>query len=165
MKHRKRAIEICLFAGCLVAALSVTAKIWYSRKMQHTARVELSRFGGTYTLASAQRIRDTGRATNVISRFLNNPITEVDLSVDAWPRKEPGKPGHFSLVTDDEFHKLNLSHRLRRLSLRGMPITDASVDSISRLATLRHLDIRDTQISATGAQQLEDVLPNCKIHK
>jgi hypothetical protein len=55
---------------------------------------------------------------------------------------------------------------LERLNLRGLPlVTDAALDSLSKLAHLAHLGIRETKIGTDGVARLKQALPKTVIFK
>lgn len=167
MKHRWPTIMTRVSAGCLfVVLLLVAGSIWHAKNVQYEARRELSELGGTYGLASARHARETGETVSTWQIWFSaNPIVEADLSVDAWPRSEPGSGSRLPLLTDDDLEVLKFVPRLQVLSLRSMPITDRSIEAIARLTELRRLDIRGTQISAAGSRRLADALPDCDVQE
>ena len=141
----------------LAAAFSVFK--WQSYQRDHLAQIEVSKLGGTYTLHSAAQVRDGGPLPSSYSRAIANPITEVDLSITSWPREKATIPP----VTDNDIKVIVSLNQLQRLSLRGMPITDAAVDQLTRFQNLQYLDVRQTQISAQGLSRLKEALPSCEV--
>lgn len=154
----QRLMLIALFVIGLL--LGVTGgSLWMSRVMDHRVRLEVSRLGGTYSTSSAVKLRDTGVAASWLRTFLSNPVAELDLSLTARPRKKSVYP----LVTDKELVILNSARNLQTLTLRGMPVTDAAVEPLSKCLRLRNLDVRETKITAKGIAELKSALPDCQV--
>ncbi len=183
MKDWKRIIGALILVGVLVASLSAIGNMWHSNKVLHTAKLAVSRLGGTYT-QTGPRFPNTGYIACLVSNILGSPIVEVDLSVDAWPRSDPNclKPPEegllpvgtkltpdkiqFALVTDADVEVLlSMLPDLEKLNLRGMPITDRAVDILVYRTKLQRLDVSETQVSDSGMQQLREALPNCEMGK
>jgi hypothetical protein len=138
--HGKPMAENPCLSLCLLRARhnAFAAHKWDSYQQDYTASTELSKFGETHTLRSAARLRDTGSPPTFLDELkITNPITEVDLSITSWPRENKT----FPLVTDNDVGKIECLNPLERLSLRGMPITDAAIDQLRRFRNLKHLDV------------------------
>jgi len=69
----------------------------------------------------------------------------------------------YLLVTDDDLELLAMIPDLQKLYLKGMPITDDSIDTLSQLKQLQYVDVGETQITASGLRELQVALPNCVI--
>jgi|GEM_PF-2581941 len=168
MENRTTKIIALLVSCCVLLVVSLVAFKWHSYQRDQLALTEVGKLGGTYTLESAALIRDTGSSPSSFSRTRfavltqiagANPITEVDLSITSWPREEET----FPLMTDNDIKVIASLSRLQRLSLRGMPITDAVVNQLARFQNLKHLDVRETQISTQGLARLKAALPSCEV--
>ncbi len=159
MENRRTTIIALLVSCCALLAAALVVFKSQSYQRDHLAQIEVSKLGGTYTLQSAALLRDTGSLPSSFSRMIANPITEVDLSITSWPREKETIPP----VTDNDMKVLVSLNHLRRLSLRGMPITDAAVDQLTRFQSLNHLDVRGTQISAQGLSRLKKALRYCEV--
>ncbi len=53
--------------------------------------------------------------------------------------------------------------RLKRLSLAGSGLTDASIKPLAVLTNLESLDLRRTEVTAAGIDELKAALPKCQI--
>ena len=162
-----RTTIIALLSCCLLFVVVFGVVEWRSYQQHQFASAELGRFGGTHTRQSAARLRDEGIPPTFLElKMIANPITEVNLSIYAWPREEGwGRAGQgaFPLVTDYDLGFIEGLNHLQRLTLRGMPITDAAIKQLSRLKNLKRLDVRDTEISAEGLSRLKVALPACEV--
>jgi len=168
MENRTTKIIALLVSCCVLLVVSLVAFKWHSYQRDQLALTEVGKLGGTYTLESAALIRDTGSSPSSFSRTRfavltqiagANPITEVDLSITSWPREEET----FPLMTDNDIKVIASLSRLQRLSLRGMPVTDAVVNQLTRFQNLKYLDVRETQISTHGLSRLKAALPSCQV--
>jgi hypothetical protein len=160
MDSRWPKILAALCATCLAVVIAFAAYKWRSYNEDYRASIELSKLGGTHTLRSAARLRDTGsRPTFLDELKITNPITEVDLSMTSWPREN----ATFPPVTDKDIGVIECLKHLERLSLRGMPITDAAIHQLERFRYLKYLDVRETQISEQGLSSLKEALPSCEV--
>ena len=54
-------------------------------------------------------------------------------------------------------------HRPTRLSLEGPAYTDAAIQHLSRLSSLKSLTLQRTKVSAQGLERLRQALPDCQI--
>jgi hypothetical protein len=125
--------------------------------------IAIGAIGGTYSLESAVQSRQTGKLPNVFWRTLFNRVYHVDLSADAWPRKENLSGAGYSPTTDRDLITLQKFASLRELDLHGTGITDGGIKHLQRLSDLKYLDISNTQISREGANSLRSSLPLCEI--
>jgi hypothetical protein len=73
-------------------------------------------------------------------------------SCDAW-----------GSAIDSELIRLKNWRRLEYLDLHYTNLTDAGLEHLVGLTTLRHLDVRVTQVTADGVKKLQRALPKCKI--
>ncbi|MBC8876727.1 MAG: hypothetical protein H8E44_45440 [Planctomycetes bacterium] len=53
---------------------------------------------------------------------------------------------------------------LKALGLARTNVTDAGLEKLKRLTKLTHLDLSATQVTNEGIKELQEALPNCKIH-
>lgn len=60
-------------------------------------------------------------------------------------------------------HEVHMYERVIGLTLWGPKYDDARLDELYRLRHLEHLQLTDTQISATALGELRRRLPNCQI--
>lgn len=81
--------------------------------------------------------------------YLDHVGTGLDLT---------GKP-----INDDQLELLPHLPELRALLLRGSPIGDASLKYIGQCDELAYVDLRETNVSETGAKKLQSDLPQCVI--
>lgn len=91
-----------------------------------------------------------------------------DLSVDGVAagvtlRRNGGMPAISRSVNDEGLADLLRLSRVDSLDLHGQPITDAGLLHVMRLRKLRRLNIKETQVTAKGAADLQQALPNCDI--
>jgi hypothetical protein len=154
----RRVLLIFLFTGGLLLGVFAVS-IWTARSMDHRAILEISKLGGTFSVRSAVRLRATGVLPSLLEEYLWNPVTEVNLSTESWPRQGTWFPP----VTDHDIKRLNLPRNLKTLSLRGMPITDAAIEQLSKHRNLKHFDLRETRITRVGISRLKTALPSCVI--
>ncbi len=67
-------------------------------------------------------------------------------------------------LTDEMIAPVGRIRGLRQLSLRENPgVTDAGLDHLAPLQTLRRLDVSSTMVTAAGAKKLAMALPECRI--
>jgi hypothetical protein len=66
-------------------------------------------------------------------------------------------------ITNRGIHRLSQIESLEILYLCNVSIDDSAVPQLISLRRLRFLDIYRTNISLTGAMQVQDALPNCNI--
>ena len=66
-------------------------------------------------------------------------------------------------MTDKTVRALAKLPKLEKLWLHDLPITDASVEVLSRMKGLRELHLYATQITPQGALRLKTALPGCKL--
>ena len=52
---------------------------------------------------------------------------------------------------------------LEKLWLHDLPITDASVEVLSKMKALRELHVYATKLSNEGVRRLQSALPRCKV--
>jgi hypothetical protein len=83
-----------------------------------------------------------------------NPVNRSKLYFD------PSSP---KKLQDDDLQLIAQWPGLSKLSLCGMPITDAGLEYLKDVQTLRDLDLRVTQVTAEGVKKLKRELPHCKI--
>ena len=55
--------------------------------------------------------------------------------------------------------------QLRELRLRGLKVTDASVESLSEMTFLEKLSVRGTGVTRDGVDQLKKAMPETYIFK
>jgi hypothetical protein len=53
--------------------------------------------------------------------------------------------------------------KLEKLWLHDLPITDASVEVLSKMKTLRELHVYATKLSPEGVRGLQSALPRCQV--
>jgi hypothetical protein len=153
-----------LTIGALSILLGVVPAVarWQSANWsEYRGQIAISRLGGTFTMASADRLRRTGEMPGWLYRRLNNRVSHVDLSVDAWARSGGGQS--LAPVANQDLVVLDQFVNLRSLNLRGASLTDDAVDELAQILTLEELNISDTQITASGEKKLQAALPNCRI--
>ncbi|QDU46026.1 hypothetical protein Mal52_45230 [Symmachiella dynata] len=163
MTARHQLLWYSIAIGIVILVLSSAYTVWHSHQIQNTVCLEVSKLGGTFTSASARQRKQTGKSSRRLLRRLSNPVAEIDLSEDTWTRVERAATRTYPVVTDADLKILQLTPTLKSLSLGGMPITDASIDTIVSLVQLEELDLQETKISEAGLQRIQDALPECKI--
>jgi hypothetical protein len=53
--------------------------------------------------------------------------------------------------------------QLKSLTVLGLPITDAGLEHLKQLSDLRLLQLRRTQVTKRGIDELQGALPQCNI--
>ena len=53
--------------------------------------------------------------------------------------------------------------KLEKLWLHDLPITDASVEILTKMKALRELHVYATKLSPKGIRRLQSALPRCKV--
>ena len=66
-------------------------------------------------------------------------------------------------LVDEDLAILRNASILVRLDVSDNPISDAGIDHLIEVVGLREVDLRGTKVTHTGAQLLEQALPNCVI--
>ena len=120
----------------------------------------------TDPMRSAVDLAETGSPPGWLSTTIFNRVVEVDLSVDAWPvadARDSGKP--LPPVTDEDLELLGGFARLRSLDLHGRPVSDAGIKHLVRLRYLSKLNLTDTQVSDVAVNEIQSVLPECRIER
>jgi Leucine-rich repeat (LRR) protein len=69
----------------------------------------------------------------------------------------------YTALTDDGLKQLATFIDLENLNLNGTKITDVGLQHLKALRALKHLELKATKVTATGVNDLQKVLPNCKI--
>lgn len=160
MNIRTSSIIALLYSCCVLSFIAFAMFTWHSYRQNHFAEVELGKLGGTFTVRSAARLRDTGSPPSFFEELMiANPTTEVNLSMTSWPREKET----FPLVTDNDLGVIAGLTHVQRLTLRGMPISDAAIKQLARLKNLKRLDVRETQFSAEGLSRLKEAMPSCEV--
>ena len=105
----------------------------------------------------------------------NLPGFSVDLSdtqvtnADLHLLKELNSPRYLSLnktqITDDGLVQLAALTKLEWLSLHLTPITNSGIVHLKCLTKLRDLHLSVTLVTDIGIAELQEALPNCKIHR
>ncbi|MEX0725939.1 MAG: hypothetical protein WD065_06700 [Planctomycetaceae bacterium] len=135
---------------------------WRDIQLEHRGKLELSRYGGVYTMASVRRgpwVKSSFFDHLYVTIF--NRVDAVDLSPHNWSAIS-GR-GTLPPLTDNALGLLHKFKGLRELDLRDAPIGDAGLEYLKRLSHLEQLDISGTQISEAGYRKLQAELPECTI--
>jgi hypothetical protein len=153
-----------LAIGVIAVILGIVPGVvrWQAtNQSEHRGQLAISKLGGTFTMASADRPLRTGESSSWLYRRFQNRVAQVDLSADAWVRR--GDRRSMRPVTDQDLAVLDQFVNLRSLNLHGANFTDDAVDQLAEIRSLEELDISDTRISASGVAELRSELPNCRI--
>jgi hypothetical protein len=157
-----RSFLLGIGAFAVVLGIMPGAARWQAaNRSEHSGQIAVSKLGGTFTMASADRLRRTGELPGWFYRRFQNRVAHVDLSIDAWVRR--GDRRSKGPVTDRDLVVLNQFANLRSLNLRGANVTDDAVELLEEIWSLEELDVSDTQISASGAAKLRSALPICRV--
>ena len=68
-------------------------------------------------------------------------------------------------TTDTGLKYLKGMTGLEKLELENTQVTDAGLEHLKGLTKLQELNLRDTQVTDEGVRELQEVLPNCEIHR
>jgi len=161
MTHQNKTVYVLILPASILIIAAFAILKWQSMRQDHFVQVEVSNLGGTYTLQSAGLPGGASIFPSAFYKMIGNPIAEIDLSINSWPRLESITP--IPPVHDKDLRVISSLKQLSRLSLRGMPITDTSVNQLVQFKNLKQLDIRDTQISEQGWSRLQVALPACEV--
>lgn len=166
-RHKFRLRTLLLVVGIVAIVLGFTTAAFRWRqnvRREHDGIVQVTKFGGTVTFASAKTLVATGQPPSWFFRTFRNHVAHVDFSTEAWPRSNrPSAGKNWPSVNDETLRILRAFPDLQSLDLRGSEVTDECVLNLKRLTHLRELDLADTPVTEVGVVDLKSALPNCVI--
>jgi hypothetical protein len=126
-------------------------------KQLETLHIRSSKLRGSF-------LADLSRCPALRSLSLDTSEPFHDDSFAHFDRLHQLRELRLRILTDDGATHLASMERLRVLNLQSSPITDASVETISKLRRLENLTILQTNITPAGTARLRTALPHCLIH-
>lgn len=97
-----------------------------------------------------------------LSRKING---DIDFVILGDFLEMPGPPDRH-LIGDKELQelaRLPAMGRVKSLTLEGTSVTDAGMKYLAKLHGLHTIDLRNTRVTAEGANRLKLALPNCQV--
>lgn len=103
----------------------------------------------------------------VLERLLGKCFFDAPMAVYLWKPNLSDVDPHFKYRDPEVAAAMLASFRrmpeLRFLDLSSMPVSDPDLAGIAALKKLRHLDLRGTEVTDEGVENLQHALPNCQV--